>query len=66
MEAGFTTARVGARALEIFRHDTCKIRYHADVFWVTEAIGQEPIADILDVFSRDREKKQQAIVEVKL
>ncbi len=66
MEAGFTTAHLTARALEVFQHDLCKIRYHADLFWVTEAIGAERISDLLDVFSRDREKQQQPIVEVKL
>ena len=64
MEAGFTTTHLSARVLEIFQHDVCRIRYHADVFWVTEAIGNDLIADLLDVFSRDRERQQQPVFEV--
>jgi predicted nucleotidyltransferase len=66
MEAGFTTAHLSGTALEAFQHDRCKIRYHADVFWVTSAIGEERISDLLDVFSRNREKQQQPIIEVKV
>lgn len=66
MEAGFTTGHLSARALEAFQHGLCKIRYHADLFWVTEAVGDERISDLLDVFSRDREKQPQPIIEVKL
>lgn len=64
MEAGFTTAQLGGKVSEVFQHDLCKIRYHADVFWVTEVIGDERIDDLLDVFSRDREKQPQPIIEV--
>lgn len=64
MEAGFTTTHLSARLLEVFQHDVCRIRYHADVFWVTEAIGNDLIADLLDVFSRDRERQQQPVFEV--
>ena len=66
MKAGFTTTSLSGRLLEVFQHEACKIRYQADVFWVTEAIGDEPITDLLDVFSRDREQRQQPIFEVKL
>lgn len=66
MAAGFTTAHLAGRALEPFQHDLCKIHYHADMFWVTEAIGDERINDLLEVFSRNREKQQQPIIEVKI
>ncbi len=66
MEASFTTTHISGRTLEVFQHDVCRIRYHADVFWVTEAIGNDRITDLLDVFSRDREKQQQPIIEVKV
>ena len=66
MESGFTTAHLRGEALEVFQHDRCKIRYHADVFWVTGAIGNERITDLLDVFSRDREKREQPIIEVRV
>ena len=66
MEAGFTTAPLSRRALEPFQHGLCKIRYHADLFWVTEAIGAEQIDDLLEVFSRDRQRQLQLVVEVKV
>ena len=66
MEAGLTTAQLSGKVSEVFQHDLCKIRYHADVFWVTEVIGDERIEDLLDVFSRDRERQPQPIIEVKV
>ena len=66
MEAGFTTAQLSGRVSEVFQHDLCRIRYHANVFWVTEVIGDERIDDLLDVFSRNREKQQRPIIEVKV
>jgi predicted nucleotidyltransferase len=64
MNAGFSTTHLGERSLEIFQHDVCRIRYHADVFWVTEAVGGDRIEDLLDVFSRDRDGRGQSIFEV--
>ncbi len=29
--------------LEVFQHDTCRLLYQADVFWVTEAVAQEHV-----------------------
>jgi hypothetical protein len=66
MAAGFTTADLSEPALSVFQHDICRIRYHADVFWVTEAVGEDQIQTVLDVFSRDRDGRNQAIFEVKL
>lgn len=37
-----------------------------DVFWVTEAIGKEPVDAMLHVFSRDRDGLSQPIVEVQI
>jgi predicted nucleotidyltransferase len=66
MNAGFSTAQLGGKVLELFQHDVCRIRYHADLFWVTEAVGNARIEDLLEVFSRDREGRTQSVVEVKL
>lgn len=66
MEAGLTTAQLSGKVSEVFQHDLCRIRYHANVFWVTEVIGDERIDDLLDVFSRNREKQQRPIIEVKV
>ncbi|HSK29855.1 MAG TPA: hypothetical protein VLA17_07815 [Candidatus Limnocylindria bacterium] len=50
--------------MEVFQHDVCRILFHADVFWATEAVGADRIADLLDVFSRDRDGGAQPIIEV--
>jgi hypothetical protein len=52
--------------LDIFQHDLCRIKFHADLFWVTEAVGADRIEDLLDVFSRNREGQAQPIIEVQL
>jgi len=66
MNAGFSTTQIGGKVLELFQHDVCRIRYHADLFWVTEAVGNARIEDLLEVFSRDREGRTQSVIEVKL
>ena len=64
MAAGFHTTGLPDELLVVFVHDSCRIRYNVDVFWVTESIGAEHIADALTVFSRDRQFRSQPIVEV--
>jgi hypothetical protein len=66
MNAGFSTTQLGGKVLELFEHDVCRICYHADLFWVTEAVGRASIEDLLEVFSRDREGRAQPVIEVKL
>lgn len=66
MATGFSTAPLTSPLLDVFMHDRCRLRYQADVFWVTEAVGQEQLDAMLDVFSPDRSGKQQSIVEVQL
>ena len=66
MAAGFTTELLALPHLNVFQHDACRLTYHTDVFWVTEAIGQDVIDAMLDVFSRDREGAPQPIIEVSL
>jgi hypothetical protein len=64
MATGFTTATLASPYLEVFQHDTCRLLYQVDIFWVTEAITQEHLDAMLNVFSRDREGVPQPIVEV--
>jgi hypothetical protein len=66
MATGFTTANLTSPHLEVFQHDTCRLYYQVDVFWVTEAVGKAPLDAMLAVFSRDRTGASQPIVEVKL
>ena len=64
MSAGFSTDQLFGGILDVFRHDVCRIRYHADVFWVTEAVGADQIKDLLEIFSRDRDGRDQPVFEV--
>jgi len=66
MATGFTTATLSSPVLEAFQHDLCRLYYHMDVFWVTEAVGEEHINAMLQVFSRDRDGLSQPIVQVQL
>jgi hypothetical protein len=38
MDAGFRSAGLSDELLTVFVHDSCRIRYNIDVFWVTEVI----------------------------
>ena len=62
MNAGFSTTQLGGKALELFQHDLCRIRYQADLFWVTEAVSRASIEELLEVFSRDREGRAQSVI----
>ena len=66
MAAGFTTVTLPSPHVEVFQHDTCRLAYQTEVFWVTEAVGQGALDSMLAVFSRDRTGHAQPIVEVKL
>jgi predicted nucleotidyltransferase len=66
MNGAFSTTNLSGQDLDIFQHDLCRIRFDADVFWVTEAVGADRIEDLLDVFSRNRDGQPQPIVEVQL
>ena len=50
MAAGFTTTNLTSPHLEVFQHDTCRLLYQTDVFWVTDAVAQEHIDAMFDVF----------------
>ena len=65
MAAGFTTANLTSPLLAVFQHDRCRLYYQADVFWVTEAVGEDHINAMLTVFSRDRGGASQPIVEMR-
>jgi predicted nucleotidyltransferase len=66
MNGTFSTANLRGQDLDIFQHDLCRIKFHADLFWVTESVGTDQIQDLLDVFSHDREGQAQPIIEVQL
>jgi Family of unknown function (DUF6932) len=64
MNGKFSTMNLRGQDLDMFQHDSCRIKFHADLFWVTETVGADRIKDLLDVFSRDREGRAQPIIEV--
>jgi hypothetical protein len=66
MAADFTTSHLKGRIAEIFQNEACRIRYGVDLFWVTEAIGERHIQDVLEVFSRDRQQQYNPIVEIQI
>ena len=64
MAPGFTTETLTAPHLSVFQHDICRLTYQADLFWVTEAVGQDALNAMLAVFSHDRDGASQPIIEV--
>ena len=64
MAADFTIKGLTQKVLSVFTHYACRIRYNADVFWVTEGIGEKQIKAVLDVFSRNRMQEPQPLLEV--
>ena len=36
MSGTFSTVNLRVQDLDIFQHDLCRIKFHADLFWVTE------------------------------
>ena len=64
MAAGFTTMNLTSPHLEIFQHDTCRLLYQTDVFWVTEAVAPEHLDAMFDDFSRNRDGTPQPIIEI--
>ena len=64
MAADFTMRSLREEVVSVLTHSACRIRYNADVFWVTEGIGEEQIKAALDVFSRNSMQEPQALLEV--
>jgi hypothetical protein len=49
---------------EVFAHESARLRFEADVFWATEAIGTEELLAWLSVYQLSREMRPRGIVEV--
>jgi hypothetical protein len=64
LAADFTMRGLREELVSVLNHIACRIRYNADVFWVTEGIGKEQIKAALDVFSRTRMQEPQPLLEV--
>jgi hypothetical protein len=65
-QAGWPLVRSRVTNTAVLGSRLCRIRYQADLFWVTEVVGNARIEDLLEVFSRDREGRAQSVIEVKL
>jgi hypothetical protein len=66
MQAGFDREFVYLPPLqrEVFDHERARLRFEADVFWATEAIGTEELMAWLSVYQLSRELVPRGIVEV--
>jgi hypothetical protein len=66
MQAGFDREFADLPSLqrEVFAHESARLRFEADVFWATEAIGTDELLAWLDVYQLSREMMPRGIVEV--
>ena len=49
---------------DVFEHDRARLRFEADVFWATAAIGSEELTVWLSVYQLSRDMVPRGIVEV--
>jgi hypothetical protein len=64
MVADFTMRGLREEVVSVFTQNACRIRYNADVFWVTEGIGEEQIKAALELYTRKLLQEPQALLEV--
>ena len=48
----------------VFEHEPARLRFEADIFWATEAVGAGVLASWLSVYQLSRDMQQRGIVEV--
>ena len=66
MQAGFDREfqHLAPTQREVFEHERARLRFEADVFWATAAIGIEELATWLSVYQLSRDMIPRGIVEV--
>jgi hypothetical protein len=66
MQAGFDQefSALPPEQRALFDHGRARLLFEADVFWATEAIGEEELASWLTVYQLSRELVERGIVEV--
>jgi len=66
MQAGFDQelSALPPEQQDLFDHGRARLLFEADVFWATEAIGEEVLASWLTVYQLSRELVERGIVEV--
>jgi hypothetical protein len=65
-DATFEDADLMGPGSDLFDHERPRLRFHADVFWVRETIGQSAIDLIVDTYQVARDKRRRGIVELNL
>jgi hypothetical protein len=48
----------------VFDYEQARVLFEADIFWATEAIGEEELASWLSVYQLSRDMIERGIVEV--
>jgi len=66
MQAGFDQAfrHLPPTQRDVFEHDRARLRFEADVFWATAAIGIEARTAWLNVYQLSRDMVPRGIIEV--
>ncbi len=66
MQAGFDQefSTLPPEQRDLFDHGRARLLFEADVFWATEAIGEEELASWLSVYQMSRDVVERGIIEV--
>jgi hypothetical protein len=66
MQTGFDQEFTGLPPEQgnLFDHGRARLRFEADVFWATEAIGKEELDSWLSIYQLSRDMVERGIVEV--
>jgi len=66
MQAGFDQEfrHLPPTQRDVFEHDRARLRFEADVFWATAAIGIEELTAWLNVYQLSRDMVPRGIIEV--
>ena len=66
LAAGLQDQDLAGPIRTLLDHQRARLRFHADVFWVPEEVGDNIVNNLLDTYMVDREKRRRGIVEVRL
>jgi len=66
MQAGFDEefSALPPDQRDLFEHGRARLVFEADVFWATEAIGEEELVSWLSVYQLSRDLEERGIIEV--
>ena len=66
MKTTFERAKLQGEVALLFDYIQAKARFHADIFWVKNDIGQEAIELFIETYQLSKDRRWRGIVEVKL